>query len=95
MSSHSDRAASTIEVVDDGSTSVDDDDIREVDYKQPSRTHISRSSAGSTSSNGTAANNGTKRQKDISPCYVCGAKANGYNFDQSNEMYRNFCGIFI
>ncbi|CAF2840922.1 unnamed protein product [Rotaria sp. Silwood2] len=81
MNSNSDRVASVIEIVDDGSTSIDDD-MREVDYKQQSRTHISRSSAGSTSSTGTTTNTGTKRQKDISPCYVCGAKANGYNFDQ-------------
>lgn len=40
--------------------------------------HISRSSVVGTSTNGS------KRQKDISPCYVCGAKAHGYNFDQSN-----------
>ncbi|CAF2132026.1 unnamed protein product [Rotaria magnacalcarata] len=77
MSSNSDIATPMVDVIDDGSISTDDD-IMEVDYKQQSRTHIARSSAGSTSSNGT----GTKRQKDISPCYVCGAKANGYNFDQ-------------
>ncbi|CAF0850247.1 unnamed protein product [Rotaria sp. Silwood1] len=81
MNSNSDRVVSMIEIVDDGSTSIDDD-IREVDYKQQSRTHIVHSSAGSTSSTGTGTNTGTKRQKDISPCYVCGAKANGYNFDQ-------------
>ncbi len=69
---------SNSESIDDGSVSMDDDD------KQRSRSHITRSSAGSTSSNGTTSNNGTKRSKDISPCYVCGAKAHGYNFDQSN-----------
>ncbi|CAF0793076.1 unnamed protein product [Rotaria sordida] len=81
MDSNSDKVISMIEIADDGSTSIDDD-MQEVDYKQRSRTHIARSSAGSTSSTGTATNTGTKRQKDISPCYVCGAKANGYNFDQ-------------
>lgn len=45
-----------------------------------SRSHTTRSSAGSTNSNGT------KRSKDISPCYVCGAKAYGYNFDQSTRI---------
>lgn len=77
-----DRTTSMMEIVDDGSTSIDDDP-REVDYRQRSRTHVARSSAGSTSSSGA----GTKRQKDISPCYVCGAKANGYNFDQSNKTF--------
>ena len=42
--------------------------------------HVSRSNIVGASANGS------KRQKDISPCYVCGAKAHGYNFDQSNEI---------
>jgi hypothetical protein len=85
MNSNSDTTTASInDTIDDESTSIDDD-IHENNYDQRSRTHISRSSAGSTSSNGTTTtSNGIKRQKDISPCYVCGAKAHGYNFDQSN-----------
>jgi hypothetical protein len=86
MNSKSETETSIIETVDDGSTSLDDDS-REIEYNQRSRTHISRSSAGSTSSNGTVSMN--KHQKEMSPCYVCGAKAHGYNFDQSNQMKRN------
>jgi hypothetical protein len=75
-----------VETVDDESISIDDD-MREIEYDEQSRTHITRSSAGSTSSNGTTTttNTGPKRQKEMSPCYVCGAKAHGYNFDQSKK----------
>lgn len=45
---------------------------------QPSGTHVSRASAASAGASTSA----SKRSKDISPCYVCGAKAHGYNFDQ-------------
>lgn len=45
--------------------------------------HVSRSSITSSSS-ASLSNGGAKRHKDVSPCYVCGAKAHGYNFDQSN-----------
>lgn len=85
MNSNSDTTTASInDTIDDESTSIDDD-IHENNYDQRSRTHISRSSVGSTSSNGTTTtSNGIKHQKDISPCYVCGAKAHGYNFDQSN-----------
>jgi molybdopterin biosynthesis enzyme MoaB len=85
MNSNSDTTTSMTEIVDDESTSIDED-MRDVDYQQ-SRTHLSRSGTGSTSSNGTptTTHNGIKRQKEISPCYVCGAKAHGYNFDQSNK----------
>jgi hypothetical protein len=84
-----------IETVDDESTSIDDD-IHEVDYNQQPRTHITRSSAGSTSSNGTTTATRRKCQREISPCYVCGAKAHGYNFDQSNrtKKYLN-CYLII
>ena len=77
---NSNNCTPTIENVDEESTSIDDD-MRELEYNQRSRTHITRSSAGSSSSNGTTT--GPKRQKELSPCYVCGAKAHGYNFDQS------------
>ncbi|UJR23406.1 hypothetical protein I4U23_026413 [Adineta vaga] len=67
-------------VIDERSTSLDDDDDDDnVEYKQYSRTHVTRLSSGSTSSSTT---NGTKRTKDIPPCFVCGAEAHGYNFDQ-------------
>ena len=87
MNSNSDPTVLMVENVDEESTSIDDD-MREVEYNQRSRSHITRSSGESTSSNGTTTtNNGTKRQKDVSPCYVCGAKAHGYNFDQSNQKF--------
>lgn len=53
----------------------DDDD----EHKQHSKTHATRLSSSSTNSSTT---NGTKRIKDIPPCFVCGAEAHGYNFDQ-------------
>ena len=83
------------ENVDSESASMDDD-MQEVDYDQHPRTHTARSSAGSTSSNGTTttANSGAKRQKDVSPCYVCGAKAHGYNFDQSKNI-KKFKDIYF
>jgi len=89
MNSNSDTTTLMIETVDDESISIDDD-IHEINYNQRPRTHITRSSAGSTSSNGTTTtttttHHGIKRQKEISPCYVCGARAHGYNFDQSNK----------
>jgi hypothetical protein len=69
----------TINIDDTESKTIDDDQYEDDDNNnQQSGTHISRSSVTSTSTG----NNGTKRQKDISPCYVCGAKAHGYNFDQ-------------
>jgi hypothetical protein len=83
MNSSTDINSPTIEMDGDGESQSIDDDQSEDNIKQLSNTHISRSYAASTSSTGTT-NNGAKRQKDISPCYVCGAKAHGYNFDQSN-----------
>jgi ribosomal protein L34E len=87
MNSKSDRTASMNETGDDESTSIDDD-MRKMNFLQSSERHIARSSAGSTSSNGTTTNHSMKRPKEISPCHVCGAKAHGYNFDQSNQMKR-------
>ena len=72
---------------DDESTSIDED-MREAGGQHPrSRTHTTRSSDGSTSSGGTTTNapHNLKRQKEMPPCFVCGAKANGYNFDQSKS----------
>ena len=91
MNSNSDTTITTpmIENGDDGSTSIDED-MAEVDSNQQSRSQLISSGASSTSSNDTTptitirTHNGPKRQKEISPCYVCGAKAHGYNFDQSN-----------
>jgi hypothetical protein len=87
MNSKSDRTASMNESGDDESTSIDDD-MGKMNFLQPSETHVARSSAGSTSSNGTTPSHSMKRPKEISPCHVCGAKAHGYNFDQSNQMKR-------
>lgn len=74
--------------IDDESISIDGD-IEEMEVNQAGRKSSTRSSAGSTSSIGTTITNntttpstGVKRQKDMPPCFVCGAKANGYNFDQ-------------
>jgi hypothetical protein len=80
MNSNPELTASTIDIADDESTSIDDD--------QHSQTHITRSSADSTSSNGT------KHPKEISPCHVCGAKAHGYNFDQSNKIEK-FTDVYL
>jgi ribosomal protein L34E len=75
-----------IEIDDDKSKSSDSDQSEDNNItNQQIRTHVSRSSIASTSSTSTI-NNGAKRQKDVSPCHVCGAKAHGYNFDQSNKI---------
>jgi hypothetical protein len=75
-----------METFDDGSTSIDYD-IHDIDYNRLSQMAIARPSVSSISSNGTSTttNNGMKRPKDLPPCYVCGAEAYGYNFDQSNK----------
>lgn len=54
------------------------DDDNTTPHSQRTSTHISRASAMGTNNS----SNSSKRPKDISPCYVCGAKAHGYNFDQ-------------
>jgi hypothetical protein len=59
---------------------MDDDQYEDDSTNTQSGTHVSRSSMISTNTSNSA----SKRPKDISPCYVCGAKAHGYNFDQSN-----------
>ena len=89
-SSSSDMHASMIGIHDDdeksknsSSNSDQYEDLNATNHQ--SRAHISRSSVTSSSST-SLSNGGTKRQKDISPCYVCGAKAHGYNFDQSNDL---------
>jgi ribosomal protein L34E len=72
---------SMADMLDDDSTSITDNmDNMNLDHQ--SRSYLKRPSEGSTSSNGTV-NSGIKRHKDMPPCFVCGAKANGYNFDQS------------
>ncbi len=76
-----------IETADDGSISIDYN-MHDIDYNRLSQMAIARPSVSSISSNGTSTttNNGTKRSsKDLPPCYVCGAEAYGYNFDQSNK----------
>ncbi|CAF3732036.1 unnamed protein product [Rotaria magnacalcarata] len=85
MNSSVDMQSSMIELDDDDdddkSKSSDDYQYQDNTNKQEVGTHVSRSAVSNTSSTATSTN-GAKRQKDISPCYVCGAKAHGYNFDQ-------------
>ncbi|CAF4493725.1 unnamed protein product [Rotaria socialis] len=66
---------------DDKSKSSDDYQYQDNTNNQEVGTRVSRSTVSNKSSTITSTN-GAKRQKDISPCYVCGAKAHGYNFDQ-------------
>ncbi|CAF1210495.1 unnamed protein product [Adineta ricciae] len=85
-SNSSDMHPSMIEIDDDDekskNSSSNSDQYEDLNAaNSQSRAHISRSSVTSSSS-ASLSNGGTKRQKDISPCYVCGAKAHGYNFDQ-------------
>ncbi len=89
MNSNIDMNSSMIEIDDDKSKTSDSDQSEDDNNNtnQQIRTHVSRSSIASTSSTSTI-NNGTKRQKDVSPCHVCGAKAHGYNFDQSNKIQK-------
>lgn len=70
------------EIDDTRSMSITDNNNPSEYDPMPSQTgaHVSRSTTISTSTSGS------KRQKDISPCYVCGAKAHGYNFDQSKDQ---------
>lgn len=68
----------------------DDDDSIEDNHKHASGAHLPRSSLASLTSSSSTTSSGTKRQKDISPCYVCGAKAHGYNFDQSKIHIRSW-----
>ncbi|CAF1281858.1 unnamed protein product [Rotaria sordida] len=78
MNSSIDIQSSRIELDDVESKSSDEFQYGDNTNHQQSGTHVSRSTVTST----ITTNNGTRRQKDISPCYVCGAKAHGYNFDQ-------------
>ena len=83
MNSLNESRSSLMDNTSEESMSVDENSSKTIqqNYQQDrSRSHTTRSSAGSTNSNGT------KRSKDISPCYVCGAQAHGYNFDQSNSI---------
>lgn len=70
-----------------------DEDTHPSDYDQQSQPHLSRSSTASILSDEASSmteapitNTGSKRPKEVSPCYVCGAKAHGYNFDQSKNI---------
>lgn len=81
MNSIKELNESSIELIDDESQSADSD--------QQNQSSRPRSSAESISSTGTTATmTGSKRQKEMPPCFVCGAKANGYNFDQSTDSSR-------
>jgi hypothetical protein len=67
---------------------IDGDYDGDESHDQAYGTHASRSGLLSNTTNNSTTTNGIKRSKDISPCYVCGAKAHGYNFDQSNQSIR-------
>lgn len=81
MASSNDGDRSMTMIINEESLSSDDQDV---ETYQVNRSSLARSSAGSTSSTATNNTSSTgKRQKEMPPCFVCGAKANGYNFDQS------------
>jgi hypothetical protein len=80
-SSTFDMNSLTVEIDQTQAKMMDDDQYEDDSTNTQPGTHVSRSSMTSTSTTGS----GSKRPKDISPCYVCGAKAHGYNFDQSNS----------
>ena len=84
MNSYSDQIATVTEVADSKTVSADIN-APTFDHEQRSQIRKSRSSVSDTNTNKATTNNGSRRQKEVSPCYVCGAKANGYNFDQSNN----------
>lgn len=79
-SSTMEKDLSMIEIEDDDDdvSTIVDDEPTDTNKQRPG-THMSRASLSSST---TGASASSKRQKDISPCYVCGAKAHGYNFDQ-------------
>ena len=68
-------------IVDDETSDTNSNQLQQHHLQQRPGTHVSRASLPSSVSGASA---GSKRQKDISPCYVCGARAHGYNFDQSS-----------
>lgn len=68
-------------IVDDETSDTNSNQLQQQQHQQRPGAHVSRASLPG-SATGAIAN--SKRQKDISPCYVCGAKAHGYNFDQSS-----------
>jgi len=85
MNSNFDMNSLTIEIDSEESKSINDDQCEDDNNNnQQSSIRTSRSSVTSMSSTNTT-HDKTKRQKEISPCYVCGSKAHGYNFDQSNS----------
>lgn len=84
MNSNSAMESSFIQVNDeserkDAYTHGENDNHQQPEKRQSRTTVVCPSTTAATST-------GTKRHKDVSPCYVCGAKAHGYNFDQSNEV---------
>ena len=68
---------------DDDESAIIDDEPNEETFNERMGTHTSRIDQSRFNISNTTATNLVKRTKDISPCYVCGAKAHGYNFDQS------------
>jgi hypothetical protein len=91
MNSSFDMNSLTIEIDQAQFKSIDDDQYEDDSTNTQSGTHVSRSSITNTNTS----TNGSKRPKDISPCYVCGAKAHGYNFDQSNWRRENSKKLFF
>ena len=84
MNNNIDLSPTIIELDSQESKSSDDYQSQNGNKCLPSGKHVSHSSIASGSGTGITSH-GTKRHKDLSPCYVCGAKAHGYNFDQSSE----------
>lgn len=72
---------------DDDDSSILEDEIQDCNMDKQSGTHLSRSTQPRISTASSNMNTTSKRAKDISPCYVCGAKAHGYNFDQSKDLF--------
>jgi hypothetical protein len=92
MNSSFDMNSLTIEIDQAQFKSIDDDQYEDDSTNtQSGTTHVSRSSMTNTNTS----TSGSKRPKDISPCYVCGAKAHGYNFDQSNWRRENSKKLFF
>ena len=86
---------SMIELTDDDST-ITADDASKYCWHPPSGTHRDfHVDADVNELNTTPTTSGSKRQKDISPCFVCGAKAHGYNFDQSKTRETRLVGSLI
>ena len=86
LNSNSNQISMMTESVNKTLTNIVDVDTLQVVYEQQSQTNQSDLNNPSTSHTVITTSHGIRRQKETSPCYVCGAKANGYNFDQSDRI---------